>query len=108
MAAGPISMDSQNVQDPDVFDGFRFYKEDKITSNYVNTGPTSLHFGMGRYACPGRFFAVSVLKCILSRFLVDYDFKFAPGQTGRPKNMVLGDKIIPNVTTDVYIKKRKV
>ena len=106
MAAGPISMDSQNIEDPDTYDAFRYYKEDKLTSNYVNTSSTSLHFGMGRYACPGRFFAVAVLKCALSRLLIDYDFKFGNGQTDRPKNMVLGDKIIPNFTTDIYIRKR--
>jgi cytochrome P450 len=106
MAAGPISMDSNVVKDPETFDGFRYYKEEKLNSNYVSTGPTSMHFGLGRYACPGRFFATFVMKAIMSRFFMEYEFKFGHGQTQRPKNMLIGDKIVPNVGTDVYLRKR--
>jgi cytochrome P450 len=107
MAAGPISMDPSVVKDPDIFDGFRYYGGgDKLNSSFVSTGPTGMHFGLGRYACPGRFFATFVMKAILSRFLVEYEFKFGPGQAKRPKNTLIGDKVIPNVSTDVYLQKR--
>ncbi|KAI9728828.1 MAG: hypothetical protein M1834_007215 [Cirrosporium novae-zelandiae] len=106
MASGPISTDPEIVQDPEVFDGFRWSKENKGTSSFVSTGPTGMHFGLGRYACPGRFFASYVIKAILARILLDYDFKFGPGQEGRPKNIVIGDKIVPNYTTEVFFRKR--
>ncbi|PKY06745.1 cytochrome P450 [Aspergillus campestris IBT 28561] len=106
MAAGPISHDPEIVADPDTFDAFRYAKEKKATSSLVSTGPTHMHFGLGRYACPGRFFATHVMKVILSRFLVDYEFHFEAGQRGRPQNVVIGDKIIPNLTTPILIKKR--
>ncbi|KAL4755995.1 cytochrome P450 [Aspergillus foveolatus] len=105
MAAGPISRDPDIISDPDRFDAFRFMKEGRATSGLVSTGPTSMHFGLGRYACPGRFFAAVVMKAILSRFLVDYEFKFGPDQKERPRNMVIGDKIVPNVSTPIFIKR---
>ncbi|KAE8138186.1 cytochrome P450 [Aspergillus pseudotamarii] len=106
MASGPIGMDTKYVSDPDTFNALRYVDGDKAQSQFVHTSATSMHFGLGRYACPGRFFATFVLKAILSRFLVEYDFQFGPDQIGRPKNVLLGDKIVPNTSTDVYVRKR--
>ncbi|KAB8272529.1 cytochrome P450 [Aspergillus minisclerotigenes] len=106
MASGPIGMDTKYVSDPNTFDAFRYVDGDKAQSQFVHTSATSMHFGLGRYACPGRFFATFVLKAILSRFLVEYEFRFGPDQVGRPKNMLLGDKIVPNTSVDVYVRKR--
>lgn len=106
MASGPIGMDTKYVSDPTTFDAFRYVDGDKAQSQFVHTSATSMHFGLGRYACPGRFFATFVLKAILSRFLVEYEFRFGPDQVGRPKNMLLGDKIVPNTSVDVYVRKR--
>ncbi|GAB1199975.1 hypothetical protein APSETT444_009335 [Aspergillus pseudonomiae] len=106
MASGPIGMDTTYISNPVTFDAFRYVDGDKAQSQFVHTGATSMHFGLGRYACPGRFFATFVLKAILSRFLVDYEFRFGSDQVGRPKNMLLGDKIVPNTSTDVYVRRR--
>nr|Q9C449.1 RecName: Full=Cytochrome P450 monooxygenase paxP; AltName: Full=Paxilline synthesis protein P [Penicillium paxilli]AAK11528.1 PaxP [Penicillium paxilli] len=106
MAAGPISKDPDVVSDPDTFDAFRFVKQRTATSGFVSTGPNNMHFGLGRYACPGRFFAAFVIKLILSRFLMDYDFKFETEHKERPKNLLIGDKIVPNVATPILIKRR--
>ncbi|PIG80539.1 cytochrome P450 [Aspergillus arachidicola] len=106
MASGPIGMDTKYISDPDAFDALRYVDGDKAQSQFVHTSATSMHFGLGRYACPGRFFATFVLKAILSRFLVEYEFRFGPDQVGRPKNMLLGDKIVPNTSVDVYVRKR--
>jgi cytochrome P450 monooxygenase len=105
MAAGPISRDPAVIENPEVFDAFRFLKQKVPASRFVSTGPSHMHFGLGRYACPGRFFASVVMKLILSRFLVEYEFHFAPGQTERPRNLLIGDKIVPNVSTPIFIKK---
>ncbi|KAB8220002.1 cytochrome P450 [Aspergillus novoparasiticus] len=106
MASGPIGMDTKYISDPDTFDALRYVDGDKAQSQFVHTSATSMHFGLGRYACPGRFFATVVLKAILSRFLMEYEFRFGPDQVGRPKNMLLGDKIVPNTSVDVYVRKR--
>ncbi|KAJ5351660.1 cytochrome P450 [Penicillium brevicompactum] len=106
MASGPISRDPDVIENPAAFDAFRYTKQNAQTSGFVSTGSQHMHFGLGRYACPGRFFASFVMKLVLSRFLMDYEFKFAPDQTKRPNNLLIGDKIVPNVSTAIFIKRR--
>lgn len=108
MPSGPISMDSDIIADAEVFDGYRWFRQGKPTSAFVNTSATNLHFGLGRYACPGRFFASYMMKAILSRLLLHYDFKFDESQRGRPKNLPIGDKLLPNMDTRILFKRRTV
>lgn len=47
-----------------------------------------------------------MIKAILSRFLMEYDFKLEPGQSSRPPNMVQGDKLFPNRDAVVLLRRR--
>ena len=42
-------------------------------------------FGLGKHACPGRFFASNEIKVLLCRIILDYDMKLLDGTT-RPAN----------------------
>ncbi|GLA07505.1 hypothetical protein AnigIFM60653_008736 [Aspergillus niger] len=70
--------------DPETFDAYRFLKL-RETPGYetmaqaVSTTPQHLAFGLGKHACPGRFFAIALLKIILCHILLEYDFKIADG-----------------------------
>ena len=63
--------------DPSTFDPFRYsrLREDKSTPENANkfqfamTDRNSLHFGHGKYACPGRFFASNEIKILLCHLL---------------------------------------
>jgi cytochrome P450 len=66
-----------------------------------------MHFGVGRHACPGRFFAGSAIKIILSHFLLNYDMKLKDGEE-RPKSMVLMMSKTPSLKGEVLFKKRNV
>ncbi|KAL0136700.1 cytochrome P450 CYP5213 [Mucor lusitanicus] len=57
-------------QDLETFDGFRFVDKDKLA---VKAGQDHLAFGMGRHACPGRWFATHQIKGIMSYFIKNYD-----------------------------------
>lgn len=121
--AGPLSRDPDLIDSPETFDGFRWCKDEdeecggdaksskpkpKNTS-IVNIGKLNLHFGYGRSACPGRFFAANTAKAILSRLLLEYDLKFEEGKEGkRPMNIRNGEQIFANFFTKVLIKKRGV
>ena len=85
-----ISNDEEFFPDHDKFDALRSYKlrqaktqlekgtkqaEAVANAQFVSVGPTSLTFGYGRHACPGRFFAVNEIKMIIAVLLTKYDIK---------------------------------
>jgi cytochrome P450 len=107
MPAHPMSMDRTIIPNAEQFDGFRWFKEGLNASSFVNTNPTHMHFGLGKYACPGRFFAVIIMKIILSRLLQKYDFKFEDGQKGRPASLSLDVGMIPDPAVKVMFRKRE-
>ena len=76
-------------------------------STLIYTSPDSLEFGAGSHACPGRHFAVNVLKATLSRILTRYDLQLPQG-TCRPQDRFnhLFD-IIPNPTAGLVFSPRK-
>lgn len=88
------------IENPDEFDAFRWYRQrqaqehkrtNKVstaaTQQLVSISPISLHFGYGRHACPGRFFAANEMKMIVGRALLDYDIKLPDGEKERYKNL---------------------
>ena len=103
------------TRDPDIipnqeYDGLRYYKLRQNAENenavlFTTTDKTHMHFGHGRYACPGRFFASNVMKIILTECLLRYDFKFLEGQ-GRPKNLNADEILYAHPSTKLMVRKR--
>lgn len=135
--AGPMSKDADYLPNPEVFDGFRWCQDlqdrhaiptfcipasspfiadgkpaqsfpSSSAASFVSITPANMHFGFGRQACPGRFFAANTIKAILSRIILDYEFRLEDGSAGRPKNVVVGEHIIPNSSAKVLFKKRSI
>lgn len=48
--------------------------EDPKHPKITDISPDFLNFGLGRGECPGRFFTSNLLKLVLTRLLLDYDF----------------------------------
>lgn len=48
--------------------------EDPTHPKMTDISPDFLNFGLGRGACPGRFFTSNLLKLMLTHLLLDYDF----------------------------------
>lgn len=71
----------------------------------VNTSPEFLAFGHGRHACPGRFFAATVLKLLLALLVLDYEVK--PFET-RPLNLEVGETLLPDPKVKMLVKRREV
>lgn len=67
-----------------------------------------MHFGFGRQACPGRAFAATSMKVILSRLIDEYEVRFDEEVVERPVNIVNGEQIMPNMRTLVFMRKRDV
>lgn len=99
-AAEPILMDEAVVPGgrAQAFAPFRFADaadaanddEHRARHDLAAIGTRSLHFGAGRYGCPGRFFAALVIKLMFAHLLLRYEFRYTPEQEkkGRPKNMM--------------------
>ncbi|GLB06074.1 hypothetical protein AtubIFM57258_001370 [Aspergillus tubingensis] len=70
--------------EPETFDAYRFLKLRETpgfetVAQAVTTSPQHLAFGLGKHACPGRYFAIALLKIILCHIILEYDFKVADG-----------------------------
>lgn len=117
-----IENDPTHTPHPEVFDGLRQYRlsrqaqESRITGpnnnnnnnnklRFVDPTTTTLNFGYGRAACPGRFFASLEIKMILVKLLAEYDLKFLPGAR-RPSNMMIHEFLFTWPWTMVLLKRR--
>jgi cytochrome P450 len=106
----PMGMDDSIIEDALTFKGFRWCEHPEARStSLVSISPSNMHFGYGRQACPGRFFAVNTNKAVLSRLIADYEFKFEDDNNNkRPRNLTLGEQIMPNMHTKILLRKRDV
>ncbi|KAI1356558.1 putative cytochrome P450 [Xylaria sp. FL0043] len=107
-----ITMNPDIYPNPETFDGFRFEKERAKRpeasgrQSYAASNHDSMAFGYGRHACPGRFFASNEIKAIMGYLLLNYDMKFADGQT-RPDSLLFETQNLPNHEATVLFRKRK-
>ncbi|KAG6262376.1 hypothetical protein E4U49_003168 [Claviceps purpurea] len=108
IAAKCINSDRDLIPDADVFKPLRWTEQDgTVPTTFSNSSPSNLNFGLGRYACPGRFMAAYLIKAIVSRLLIDYDFKLQGDcASERPPNLVHGDKLLPNRTATILLRRR--
>lgn len=107
IAQGGVGLDESIHPDPTTFDPLRFHKirtskeeertstEADLASNsqFVSVGSTSLTFGYGRHACPGRFLACNEIKMILATALMHYEIKNVDGEKERYRNIQIGQQV---------------
>lgn len=93
LPTGAINMDREFFQDPEKFDGFRYYKirtadeEARNTNQMVTVGKKDLTWGYGRHACPGRYIAEVAMKLLVIEFLTRYEIRLPDDVKERPKNI---------------------
>lgn len=97
--------------DPHTFDGFRFYKlrrkpEDAHKYQFPSISLESMEFGLGKDACPGRFFATNQIKIILAHLIFNYDFALEKPEVGRPKNFMFEVNVLADPTAKLLLKRR--
>ncbi|CAK7217407.1 hypothetical protein SCUCBS95973_003141 [Sporothrix curviconia] len=109
-----VNSDPSIFPDPLKFDGLRFYnlrqdgpKESAALHQFVSVNPSSLTFGYGRHACPGRFFAANEIKMILTHVLLQQDMKLADGATERYPNIEFGSMSIPDPSKKLLFRAKQ-
>ncbi|KAG9258879.1 cytochrome P450 [Emericellopsis atlantica] len=118
--SGIVNVDPEVHDSPEQFDALRYYnmriakgEQDSATktaevvanSQFVSVGTSSLTFGYGRHACPGRFFAVNEIKMIMATALLHYDVKNVEGQEERIPNWKFGSQSIPDSKGKILMRK---
>ncbi|KAH8927634.1 cytochrome P450 [Atractiella rhizophila] len=91
------------------FDALRFFREkeekEEEREDLTTLSPSYQPFGLGRHACPGRFFASVLIKIVLIHLLKTYDFRFEHGDS-RPEDEWIGLGIVPNRKAKILFRKR--
>lgn len=112
-AGAPMSVSEEYLEQAMEFDGFRFERMRRDPNanhnglQFTSSYEPSLHFGYGRYMCPGRFLASTLCKLVLINLLQRYDFRLKEGES-RPENILIFDSDIPNPATQVLFRDRLV
>ncbi|KAJ1325322.1 cytochrome P450 monooxygenase 2 [Microdochium nivale] len=110
-----LRFDPDVYEQPHKYNGRRFAEmrasgETKLPVHLVSTGLTSLSFGHGNHACPGRFFAANELKIALCHLLIKYDWEVAPGQNAGGSALDMSphmDGFILSVNMSAKLRYRK-
>ncbi|THV05793.1 cytochrome P450 [Dendrothele bispora CBS 962.96] len=93
--------------DPFRFSNMRVNEGEGIKHQMVTPSSDFVLFGAGKHACPGRFFAVNELKCLVSHLLLTYDVKFEDQAGGMPKEEWYREMVVPNRHATVLFRKRQ-
>jgi len=100
-------------ENPETFDGFRFYRMRQLEGNahhyqMASPGLDYLVFGIGKNSCPGRFFATNELKIAVAYILCNYRLRLNGGVGGKkPPSVCSGIVCLPNPTVGIELKERE-
>lgn len=101
-------MDPETYPEPERFDAHRYLNlrnqpGQENNWQFVSVSPESLGFGIGKHACPGRFFASNEVKIALCWMLVNYEWKMV----GMPRTISIGTETIADPKTVVEYRRRE-
>ncbi|KAF1950206.1 cytochrome P450 [Byssothecium circinans] len=106
---GPHLRDPDVFDNPNEFDGYRFVK---LTEDGVKRWAAShahqhnLVFGYGNHVCPGRFFAVRLIKVIFTKLIMEYDILSDWKGGGVPPSFHVEGSIFPHTRARILLRKR--
>ncbi|KAH7096696.1 cytochrome P450 [Auriculariales sp. MPI-PUGE-AT-0066] len=115
VASRPVHLDDSVYPSAATFDGFRFFNQRTSASGdgevtmedqLVNIGPGFLSFGIGRHACPGRFWAANEMKAMMAYMVTHYDFKME-NEGVLPSERWNGPSVIPDPLARLVFRKRE-
>ncbi|KAK7457143.1 hypothetical protein VKT23_010443 [Stygiomarasmius scandens] len=111
VATRPMMRDDAIFPQGEEFKPFRFAElreRDGEGFKHQMVTPTSdwVLFGQGRHACPGRFFASTVLKLLMAHVLLHYEVKLPNSSKELPPQFKLLADFAPDRNAKVLFRKR--
>lgn len=103
-----IFLDDEYYPNSHEFDPFRFYsmRQGQMTrAQQLSMTLSTLHFGQGKRACPGRTFATTMMTTMMAYLVLNYDMKLEEDGV-RPPDEWLFVNCFPNRTAEILFKKR--
>ena len=110
VAIYPIVVDEEFTSDPMTFDGLRFFEERKKPGEsnkhqFATTSNTNMHFGHGKFSCPGRFLASNTIKLVMINLLLKYDFELEDDyNVKRPDHLCVHEFVFPNPWAKIKLR----
>lgn len=107
----PMMRDPEIFPEPEVFDGLRYFKlrqekGQEERHQFASLSSEIPSWGVGKFACPGRFWASAQIKLLLMVLLLEFEIDFPDGQTDRPVNVVMGEKNQVSTLQKITLKRR--
>ncbi|KAG2154646.1 cytochrome P450 [Suillus clintonianus] len=111
VASSPMHLDEEYFEGASEFQPFRFSKrrqDDGEDPQFLlaSTSPSYIPFGYGHHACPGRFFASSVMKAMMAYLVLNYDIKLEK-EGERPPDEWFMMNCSPNRKAEVMFRRRR-
>ena len=78
--------------------------EEKKTAAAVEPDGNFLSWGVGKHACPGRWFAVDLIKIVVGKILLNYEVEML---SERPENVWIEYNVIPPPSATLSVRRRK-
>jgi len=96
--------------EPEKYDGYRFLKRSQIQghekdSQFSTPSLDHMGWGYGKQACPGRFFAIDVIKVLLCHMLLKYEWKLPEGY--RPVVRKVGLRLQADPAAKLLVRRRQ-
>ncbi|TGO51241.1 hypothetical protein BOTNAR_0363g00020 [Botryotinia narcissicola] len=106
-----INKDPELYPSANTFDPLRFYtqrqepgQEERYQFSSLSSENPS--WGVGKFACPGRFWASAQIKLLLMVLLNEFEISYPEGQTERPQNVVKGEKNQVSVSQRIILRRK--
>ncbi|KAL3709559.1 hypothetical protein TMatcc_003349 [Talaromyces marneffei ATCC 18224] len=111
-AAASTNMDPDNYKDASSFDAFRFAGPDfsHRSEGRVKAAVFDekfLSWGYGKQACPGRFYAVRLVKLVFGLLIHEYDIEWDSSKKEFPKVMAIEGTFLADMKANIRVRSRE-
>lgn len=111
----PLLRDPEVYTDPLKFNPYRFVSDEiggkgrvglSTSSDFTNSNLNFPIWGLGKHACPGRYYASTLLKLVLAQIIQRYDVKMLESAEQEKRFFYWRSAIVPKEGSGLYFRER--